>query len=45
LDINKRTIINKYQYGDLRRTTNGEGEFKFTTIEGARVGGNTSSRI
>jgi hypothetical protein len=42
LDINRKTIINKSQYGDLGITTNGEGEFKCTTIVG--VGRNTYSR-
>jgi hypothetical protein len=40
LDINNSKItINKFQYGDLGRTIDGESEFKLTTKEGDRVGG------
>jgi len=39
LEIHKRTIVNKIEYGDSSRTANGEGKFKFKTKEGAGVGG------
>ncbi len=39
LDINQRTTINKTQFRDQRRTTNGEVEFSITTKEYARVEG------
>ncbi len=39
LDINQRTTINKTQFRDQGRTTNGEVEFSITTKEGARVEG------
>jgi hypothetical protein len=35
LDIHERTTINEFKFGDLGITTNGEGEFKLTTKEGA----------
>jgi hypothetical protein len=39
LDIHKRTIVNKFEFGDSSRTADGEGKFNFKTKEGAKVGG------
>ncbi len=39
MDINNSKQLNKFQYGDLGRTIDGEGEFKFTTREGDKIGG------
>jgi hypothetical protein len=44
MDINKGVSVNKTQFEDLGKTTNGEGEFSITSIKGTRVGG-TFSRI
>jgi hypothetical protein len=38
LDTHRRTIVNKFEFGDSSKTLNGEGEFKFTTKKGALVG-------
>jgi hypothetical protein len=38
-DTNIKATISKFHVGDWRRTIDGEGEFKFITKEGARVGG------
>jgi hypothetical protein len=37
LDTHRRTIVNKFEFGDSSKTLNGKGEFKFTTIEGAGI--------
>jgi hypothetical protein len=37
LSTHRRTIVNKSEFGDSSKTLNGEGEFKFTTREGAGV--------
>jgi hypothetical protein len=39
LDIHKKTIVNKFEFGDSSRIADGEGKFKFKTKEGARIGG------
>jgi hypothetical protein len=39
LDIHRRTIINKFEFGDLNKTSNGEGKFKFAIIEGVGIRG------
>jgi hypothetical protein len=39
LDTHKKTIINKYECGDLNKASNGEGKFKFATREGVGIKG------
>ncbi len=37
LDINIKTTINKTQFKDWGKTTDGEGEFSITTIKGVEI--------
>jgi hypothetical protein len=39
LDTHKKTIINKSEFGDLNKASNGEGKFKFATREGVGIKG------